>query len=308
MPQRETRRSFEPSSPSAADGGWTLTAIYSVYILASLPFLRSVWKSLGADESVGMKPVLALFVIAFCAVALSAYLAPTASAILSARLLNCVRCRTGLALPLLLALAWVAAALIASAVLDFFPNSGDEFAYFFQAGLFAKGELWARAPPLGYTFVPYRTWILGAKWLSQYPPGWPLTMAAALRAGIPVWSLNALIGAASAAALMSPLWRFQNRVTRFVVGALYVLTPFYLLNAASFHSHMMSALLVLLVCVCCLKYQRDHRAASLIACGALLGLIGLTRYYTFILVLPALCYWLFIENHGRRLRIVVALR
>ncbi len=290
-----------------ADGGWTLTAIYLAYALVSLPFLRSVWASLGADELVGIKPVLALFFIAFCAVALSAYLAPTTSATLSARLSNGIRCRTGLALSLLLALALIAPAVIASAVLDFFPNSGDEFAYFFQGGLFAKGELWAKAPPLGYTFVPYRTWIFGTKWLSQYPPGWPLMIAGALRAGLPAWSLNALIGAASAATLMSPLWGFKNRVTWFVVVALYVLTPFYLLNAASFHSHMVSALLVLLVCVCCLKYQRDRRAAALIACGALLGLIGLTRYYTFILVLPALCYWLFIENHGRRLRIVVAL-
>ena len=173
--------------------------------------------------------------------------------------------------------------------------------------MFTSGRLWAQAPPLGDTFVPYRTWIIGDKWLSQYPPGWPLALAAALAVGIPEWLLNALLGGGSAAALLSRLWRFPNRTFAFAVVGLYLLTPFYLFNAGSYYSHMLPALLVLLLCLTCLAYQRDKKILALVAAGALLGCIGLTRYFTLILLLPALCYWLFAENRGDRVRIVVTM-
>jgi Dolichyl-phosphate-mannose-protein mannosyltransferase len=292
------------------DAGWTLAAIYAAYVVVSLPMQQKVWATLASgDAGLGIlsKPALALFVVTFGAVALAAYLAPATSEELSARLSEWLRRRVGLALPLLLTTAIVAPVAVAYAVLDCFPNSGDEFAYFFQAGLFAKGQLWAEAPPLGYTFVPFRTWIIGDKWLSQYPPGWPLAMAAALLTGIPAWSLNALMGVASAAGLMSPLWRFPDRAGALAVAGFYVLTPFYVLNAASFHSHMLSALLILALCLCCLWYERDRRLAALGASGALLGLIGLTRYFSLVLLLPALCYWLLVENRRSRFRIVAVM-
>ena len=203
------------------DAGWTLAAIYAAYVVVSLPMQQEVWVTLASgDAGLGKlnKTALALFVVTFGAVALAAYLAPATSEELSRRLSEWLRRRVGLALSLLLTTAIVAPVAVAYAVLDCFPNSGDEFAYYFQAGLFAKGQLWAEAPPLGYTFVPYRTWIIGDKWLSQYPPGWPVAMAAALLTGIPAWSLNALMGVASAAGLMSPLWRYPDRAGALVVA------------------------------------------------------------------------------------------
>ena len=88
---------------------------------------------------------------------------------------------------------------------------------------------------------------------------------------------------------------------------LYVLTPFYVLNAASFHSHMLSALLILALCLCCLWYERNRRLAALVASGGLLGLIGMTRYFSLVLILPALCYWLLVENRRSRFRIVAGM-
>ena len=252
---------------------------------------------------------LGLIAAALTALALAAYVTPTATERASTWLASWVRSKRGLTLVLLVVCAALVPGIIAYGVLDRFQNSGDEYAYFFQAEQFAKGHLWAKAPPLGDSFIPYRTWIIGDKWLSQYPPGWPLVLSMAMLAGIPAWTVNAVLGAGSAASLVSPLWNFKDRSLSFVVVALYLGTTFYLLNAASLYSHMLPALLILLVCLACLWYQRDRKTPALVACGVLLGLIGLTRYFSLALLLPALAYWMFVENRSGRIRMlaVVAL-
>jgi hypothetical protein len=198
--------------------------------------------------------------------------------------------------------AVIAAVAIAYFVLDGFPNSGDEYAYLFQARQFAHGRLWADAPPLGYTFVPYRTWIVDGKWLSQYPPGWPLALALAIVASVPTWGVSALLAGAGITVFAARSWRFADSSILVVGVALYTLTPFYLLNAGSYHSHALSALLILLLCVCCLRYREDGGVLTLVAAGALLGLIGLTRYFSLLLLVPALLYWFLVDVRRRRVR------
>lgn len=278
---------------------------YVGYVLVTVALMRLAWKSVDPAISIDMRVVVGLTIASVIAVVLPSSLAPTASEAWTTRVAEWVNRRRFFARWFLLALAILAPAAIAFWVLDGFQNSGDEFAYFFQGEVFAQGHLWARAPPLGYTFVPHRTWIIGDKWLSQYPPGWPLALALTLWAGVPAWLLNSIIGVGSAVGLSSPLWRFKNGGLCVAVVALYLSTPFYLLNAASFHSHMMSAALILLVCLCCLSSGRDHRVFALIGCGAALGLLGLTRYFSLILLLPALGYWWLGENRRDRVSVAV---
>jgi hypothetical protein len=260
-----------------------------------------------ADRPVSGTLLLGLFVASFAALALSTCITPTASEKVAALLSDWMLPGRRVALALLVASAALVPTIVAWGVLDRFPNSGDEYAYLFQAEQFAKGHLWAQAPPLGDSFVAYRTWIIGDKWLSQYPPGWPLVLATAIIAGVPTWSVNAVLGAGGVASLVSPLWHFKDRAILFAGAALYLLTAFYILNAASFFSHTLSALLILLVCLTCLWYQRDRRVVALVTCGALLGLIGLTRYFSLVLLFPALAYWLFVENRSGRLRMIVVM-
>jgi hypothetical protein len=260
-----------------------------------------------ADKPVSGTLLLGLFAAAFAALALSTCITPTASEKVASLLSDWMPPRRRVAVALLVACAALLPTFVAWVVLDRFPNSGDEYAYLFQAEQFAKGHLWAKAPPLGDSFVPYRTWILGDKWLSQYPPGWPLILATAIVAGIPTWSVNAVLGAGGVASLASPLWHFKDRAVLFAGAALYLLTAFYILNAASLFSHTLSALLILLVCLACLWYQRDRRVVALVMCGVFLGLLGLTRYFSLVLLFPALAYWLFVENRSGRLRTLVVL-
>jgi hypothetical protein len=277
------------------------------YFVANVPLQRRLWASLVADRPVSGTLLLGLFVASFAALALSTYVTPTASEKVATLLSDWMLPRRRVTLVLLVASAALVPTIVACGVLDRFPNSGDEYAYLFQAEQFAKGHLWAKAPPLGDSFVPYRTWIIGDKWLSQYPPGWPLVLATAILAGVPTWSVNAVLGAGSVASLVSPLWHFKDHAILFAGAALYLLTAFYILNAASLFSHTLSALLILLVCLTCLWYQRDRRVVALATCGALLGLLGLTRYFSLVLLFPALAYWLFVENRGGRLRMIVVM-
>jgi hypothetical protein len=286
------------------DNIWTLAAILAAYLVVNIPLQRRVWAALAATKQPTNELFLGLFAAALVALALATYLTPSATEKAATWLASWVRSKRGLTLVLLVLCAALVPTVIAYGVLDRFQNSGDEYAYFFQAEQFAKGHLWAKAPPLGDSFVPFRTWIIGDKWLSQYPPGWPLVLAMAMVAGIPTWTVNAVLGAGGVASLLSPLWNFKDRSLSFVVVALYLGTTFYLLNAASFYSHMLPALLILLVCLTCLWYQRERKTLALVACGALLGLIGLTRYFSLVLLLPALAYWMFVENRAGRARMI----
>ncbi len=250
------------------------------------------------------RAIIATLLAALGTIAAAAYAAPQTTENLARRLTFAFPRTRRVPTLLVLAFAVLIPVIIADVVLDRFQNSGDEFAYFFQAKMFAHGQLWAPAPPLGDTFVPYRTWIIGDKWLSQYPPGWPLAMAAAIVAGIPAWCVNALLDGISVAALLSRQWGHRDRAIVLMVGVLYVLTPFYLMNAGSYYSHMLPALLITLLCLMCLWYQRERRTLALIISGVLVGLIGLTRYFSLILLLPALMYWWIVECRHDRLRVL----
>ena len=300
------RRQSIPSR-NALDSAWVLGVVLTAYALISVFLLQGLWLAIATFEDIPKLRAVGLLAAPFIALALCIRLAPHTLERAAVMASLWLRTRGRLTWASIVLTALVLPILVAFFILDRFPNSGDEYAYLFQAEQFARGHLWAKPPPLGDTFVAFRTWIIGDKWLSQYPPGWPLVLALAMVAGIPGWSVNAWLGAAGVAAVAAPCWGFRDRALAAAVIALYVLSAFYTLNAASFYSHAWAALLVLLVCMTCLWYQREERVIALVACGALLGLLGLSRYFSLVLLLPALAWWLFVENKRHRLLIISTL-
>ncbi|HLJ72693.1 MAG TPA: hypothetical protein VKU03_15350 [Roseiarcus sp.] len=197
-----------------------------------------------------------------------------------ARRLAVFACALALAGPLLT--AWF--------VLHRFANSGDEYSYIFQARTFAGLRLWENPPALGVDLIPNRTFIFDGKWISQYPPGWAFVLAAGSRLGLPPWTINPLIGAASVAALALFCRRVAASWTSALAVLLYAATPFYVLNAASYFPHVFSSLLVLLLCLC---LQGDEGGKTrLLAAGACLGALAATRYFDVLALIPALSMWL----------------
>jgi hypothetical protein len=76
-----------------------------------------------------------------------------------------------------LVLGGVVVSLLAVLSLRAIPFSADEYDYMFQAETFLRGRLWNPLLP-GHEFFAFH-WIVekGGKWLSSFPPGWPLLLA-----------------------------------------------------------------------------------------------------------------------------------
>src|SRR5579875_1683343 len=96
----------------------------------------------------------------------------------------------------------LAAALLAVWVLRAFPNSGDEYAYLFEARTFLAGRLWNPPPPLPALFAHYYILALNGKWAAAYPPGWPLLLAAVIGLRLPPWLAAPLCGGVLLLAVM----------------------------------------------------------------------------------------------------------
>jgi hypothetical protein len=205
------------------------------------------------------------------------------------------------------AVALLAPLLVANFVLDRFPNSGDEYSYLFQAQAFADFRLWRAPPILGDALIPSRTFIFDGRWLSQYPPGWAFVLAAGSRLGLPFWAINAILGSASVAALATLCRRVATPRRAAIAAALYALTPFYVMSAASYFPHVFSALLILCLCLFLYGSEKDDDKPRLIAAGACLGALAATRYFDLVALAPAFLAWLFAAARATRLRKIALL-
>jgi hypothetical protein len=181
-------------------------------------------------------------------------------------------------------------------ILDRFCNSGDEYAYLFQAWTLAQGKLWVEAPPLNYAFVPMRTFITESKWVSQYPPGWPLVLSVAVVLGFPVWAVNAVLGGASIGTLYTAARHVSTNTVGLAIAGCCALTPFYMFNAASYHSHVVTALAISIFLLLGLRYVETGTRWDALLIGISVGYIGLTRYYTAMLVFMPFVIWLLLKR------------
>ena len=179
--------------------------------------------------------------------------------------------------------AFLSAILIATALLRAFPTSADEYAYLFQADLFRHGRLWATASPIQQYIQAYYIYDIGGKIVSQYPPGWPITIAAFEQLGLPIYLINPLIGAV----MLLALYRL-SRVTRCESAALVACTMcaasgFFLFNSASFYNHSFVGLAGVLFATSATRYVQAPSASCAIGMGVWFAVIAATRHYDAIL-------------------------
>jgi hypothetical protein len=178
------------------------------------------------------------------------------------------------------------ALLLASGVIALraFPNSGDEYAYLFQAETFRAGRLWNELPPVPSVFASPHILIKDGKWVSQYPPGWPILIAGVMSLGLPAC-------VASPAMALLLLFGFA-RLTRELIGpgaalagtALLACCPFFLLNGASYFSHIPAALFGVLAVLCGVRFLKTESIPSALGAGAALGSLGVIRPFSAVLI------------------------
>lgn len=184
---------------------------------------------------------------------------------------------------MLAAVAFAAALCVHVWVLQRFANSGDENAYVWQATAFAQGMVTAASPEPVEAFRVNHIGDVGGRRFSKYPPGWPLLLSAGVMVGI-AGAVNPLLAALALGGIyrLGCCWIGRRAA---LLGAIVVLaTPFFLLNAGSFHSHP-SCLFALTVMALCLTWADDGAgSAAFVLAGMAFGLAVLIRPFTAILI------------------------
>ena len=155
-----------------------------------------------------------------------------------------VRLRVPAAVPLgvacVFALAvFLIAAYILRVQLHGIPHVADEAAYLFQARLLASGRT-HMLPPLvpeafSFSITPFII-DYGGRWASFYTFGHPAALAPGALVGAP-WVMPPLIAAANVLLIFGLGRKMFDQWTALLASALYVCSPFALLQASSFMSH-----------------------------------------------------------------------
>ena len=172
-----------------------------------------------------------------------------------------------------------------------FPNSGDEYAYLYQAQTMAAGRLWnAPIEPAGVFTLNYVVQEPG-RVFGSFPVGWPLALAAAIGWACPPWLLNPVLGVLT----LGLVWHLGSRLYSPRVGvpaaALVAVSPFFLFNGASYFSHTFCG--ALLLGAACLAARDDRRPAWVpLAAGLLVGWAVLARYFTGVVCAAPIAFWL----------------
>jgi len=189
-----------------------------------------------------------------------------------------------------------------------FPNSSDEYDYLFQAATFRAGRLWNPLPPVDHVFSVYHIAEKDGKWVAQYWPGWPLILAGVTSVHLPSYVVSP--------ALALLLLLVFSRLTHLLAGpaaallgaALLACSPFFLLNGASYFSHVPTALFAVIFVLCGVRFLQSGSALWALSAGAALGAVGIIRPYTVLsLLIPCGIELLLRGNRHHYLRLPVVL-
>jgi hypothetical protein len=180
-------------------------------------------------------------------------------------------------------IACAAALLVHVVVLQGFPNSGDEYAYLWQASAFADGTVTAPSPQPAEAFKLNHIGDSNGRRFCKYSPGWPLLLAGGVRAGIP-WIVNPLLAALALAGIYRLGCSWISPRAALAGVALVGTSPFFLLNAASYFNHP-SCLFALTAMALGLTWceERPGGPGAAVA-GAAWGLAVLIRPFTALLI------------------------
>ncbi len=186
--------------------------------------------------------------------------------------------------------ACAAALAVGRWVLLDFPGSADEFAYLWQAEAMADGHLTGEVIEPADAFVTFHFGVVDGRRYARFPPGWPALLSLGVMAGWP-GIVNPLLGAAALACLYLWARAFVGDRAALVGTLLTLSSPFFLLNAGSYHSHI-SCFLALVAAGLCLDVAwwrapaPGRRLSGLLAlaAGTALGMAAAIRPYTALLL------------------------
>ena len=167
-------------------------------------------------------------------------------------------------------------------VFDAVPHLEDEHAYFFQAKLFASGQVTRALPPSAPSFgLPFVVEYNGRQF-SKYTPGFSLVLALGVLLRLP-WIINPLLAGAGIFAVFLLARELFDEKTALLAAALGVISPMYMLLAGSLLSHTLSLVLLTFFAWSFIRLHRVEPAKRMrytILCGLLMGFSIVTRPWT----------------------------
>jgi hypothetical protein len=193
------------------------------------------------------------------------------------------------------------AAILSGRVFGRIPHVQDSIAQLFQARIFAQGRLWASSPPCS-EFFNYAHMINDGRWYSQYPPGHSLLLVPGIWLGAP-WLINPLLGGLGVLATVLLAREMADGTTARLAGILGALSPFLVLMASEFMSHVSGFCALTFYLFLHLRALRTGHPGSARAAAVCLALAILVRPYTALAVaLPPLAYsgWLWFRSMADR--------
>lgn len=178
-------------------------------------------------------------------------------------------------------------------VLERFPNSADEYAYLFQADTFKHGRLWNETHPLQEFFSFIHIAEKEGKWISRFPPGWPIILFIAGVLGIPAWLVNPILSSVSIWVLFLLARRLYGVKVGIITAISVLCSSFFVFNGASYFSHTSMLLLVVLFYYHGTLFLENNSRRHAVFAGIWLGFAFITRYYTAALIsVPFAAYFL----------------
>ena len=179
---------------------------------------------------------------------------------------------TLIGLAVLLAGSWY----VATFLFDRAPHILDAIAYMFQAKTFAGGASWAPPPPVSDAFTMPFTTVFQGRWFVQYPPGTAATLLLGVLAGAP-WLVQPVLAAATVILVVLTVQRQYGPGTALLVLPFLVTSPFLLLTAGSFLSHVPALFFAMISVYAITRYAECPSAGWALLVGLGLALAFLTR-------------------------------
>jgi len=180
-----------------------------------------------------------------------------------------------------------AAAVISRTVFERLPHLEDEFAYLYQAKIFAGGHVWVeRHEPVKVFWQPFviqpETSTDGVqKRFGKYTPGWPLLLSAGVALGQP-WVVNAFLGMLTVALVYRMAREIFNEPVGLASALLLAISPMALLLNGTLMSHVSAMFMGAVFVYGYWRLTRNgkRRYVWAIASGLALGWIISTRPLT----------------------------
>ncbi len=175
-------------------------------------------------------------------------------------------------------------ALLAYGAAAVWPNSGDEYGYLYLADTLLHGRFYNPLPPVQGLFDFFWIGMHDGKSASQYPPGWPVVLAAFRAVHLHRLANPVLVGVLGL--LLSGCLKRLGVVSqiRLPLLALILLSPYTIFNGASLFSHLLAAVATVGVCYLQLYDEQTPAFWKKAGIGAFMSLLLVTRHDSFALL------------------------